>query len=268
MRFLQFLLAQTLTFSLTLAMTAHAEPPAPFHLPCDGFEVRAYQDAAQQIPPSIFHLPDGSPIAASEPLRSSCNVFLVIDGDRLTLIDAGNGAPRGSLLAQLRADGIDPDAITDVLLTHEHFDHVGGLFLPDGRPAFPNATLRYFRPDDISAPPDFATRAAAAGYPVTSFASPDDARLPPGFLPEPARGHTPLHVFYRKGDVLFIGDAFHAVDLQVPHPEISAQWDQSPADASQVRRALLARTRTTPSLRIFGAHIPFPGLLELSPSAP
>lgn len=258
--------------SLTLAMTAYAEPPAPYHLDCGTFEVRAYQDAAQEIPGCIFDRPDG-------PFRSSCNVFLVIDGDRLTLIDAGNGAPRGSLLAQLRADGIDPAAITDILLTHEHPDHVGGLFLPDGhpafpnatlhfflppdgRPAFPNATLRFFLPEGISAPLDFVTRAQTAGYAITTFSDPDNADLPPGFVPEPARGHTPIHVFYRKDNILFIGDTFHAVDLQVPHPEISARWDYDPAAAVQVRRTLLDRIQSTPSLRVFGAPIPFPGLLE------
>ena len=44
-----------------------------------------------------------------------------------------NGSPRGTLLAQLRADGIDPATVTDVLLTHEHRDHVGGLFRDFGR---------------------------------------------------------------------------------------------------------------------------------------
>ena len=241
--------------ALTLAMTAYAEPPAPYHLDCGTFEVRAYQDAAQEIPGFIFDRTDG-------PYCSSCNVFLVIDGDRLTLIDAGNGAPRGSLLAQLRADGIDPAAITDILLTHEHPDHIGGLFLPDGRPAFPNATLHYFRSIYRSSVLEWERRAPSAGYAITTFDDPDNADLPPGFVPEPAQGHSPIHAFYRKGDVLFIGDAFHAVDLQVPHPEISARWDYDPTAAVQVRRALLDRIQSTPSLRVFGAHIPFPGLLE------
>lgn len=35
--------------------------------------------------------------------------------------------PAGPLRAQLAAIGVDPDTITDVVLTHLHFDHAGGL---------------------------------------------------------------------------------------------------------------------------------------------
>jgi len=52
--------------------------------------------------------------------------------------------PRGSLREQLAAIGVEPDTITDVLLTHLHFDHAGGLTFVDDdarpRATFPNAT--------------------------------------------------------------------------------------------------------------------------------
>ena len=46
------------------------------------------------------------------------------------------------LLAQLRAAGIDPSDVTDVVITHAHFDHLGALAQGDGperSPAFPRA---------------------------------------------------------------------------------------------------------------------------------
>lgn len=66
---------------------------------------------------------------------------------RLWLLDCGFGRdwspkleriyalqPRGAdVRALLRAAGLDPDAVTDVLLTHLHFDHVGGVVRRDER---------------------------------------------------------------------------------------------------------------------------------------
>lgn len=41
--------------------------------------------------------------------------------------------------AALRAAGFDPATVTDVLLTHLHFDHGGGATRADGTPVFPEA---------------------------------------------------------------------------------------------------------------------------------
>lgn len=83
--------------------------------------------------------------------------LLIEDGDRLTLIDTGLGdkqdakffsrvdyQPTGVLDESLGALGFGRADITDVFLTHLHFDHVGGAVArrPDGAlvPAFPRAT--------------------------------------------------------------------------------------------------------------------------------
>lgn len=65
--------------------------------------------------------------------------LLVEDGDRLILIDTGIGDKQtekffsyyylhgeASLLSSIKQAGFSPDDITDVLLTHLHFDHCGG----------------------------------------------------------------------------------------------------------------------------------------------
>lgn len=81
--------------------------------------------------------------------------LLLISGDKKILIDTGMGNKWDerskkiyninaslSLESALEQKGIRPDQITDVLLTHLHFDHTGGSTkLEDGKiiPAFPNA---------------------------------------------------------------------------------------------------------------------------------
>src|SRR6188472_3970403 len=70
-------------------------------------------------------------------LEWALNVVVVRSGGRTILVDAGMGAefpdlPRAGHTAQrLEAAGIDLASVTDVVLTHLHMDHVGGL-LVDG----------------------------------------------------------------------------------------------------------------------------------------
>lgn len=82
--------------------------------------------------------------------------LLVEDGDRKILIDTGVGNKQDEKFRKhfyphdekpwddsLRDIGLAPDDITDVLVTHFHFDHVGGALRYDQKgvvePVFPNA---------------------------------------------------------------------------------------------------------------------------------
>jgi glyoxylase-like metal-dependent hydrolase (beta-lactamase superfamily II) len=82
--------------------------------------------------------------------------LLIEDGNRLILVDTGIGNKQdekffshyylhgdATLDTSLHAKGFSRDDITDVFLTHLHFDHVGGAVVRDGEkllPAFKNAT--------------------------------------------------------------------------------------------------------------------------------
>lgn len=82
--------------------------------------------------------------------------LLIRTKDRNILVDCGMGdkqdakfrshfSPHGSgeLLNSIRSAGLEPNEITDVFLTHLHFDHCGGAVLRDQdgtlKPTFPNA---------------------------------------------------------------------------------------------------------------------------------
>jgi len=83
--------------------------------------------------------------------------LLIEDGNRLILVDNGVGNKQSekffsyyylhgdnSLDKSLAVHGFNRDDITDVFLTHLHFDHCGGSIIRDGDrliPAFKNATF-------------------------------------------------------------------------------------------------------------------------------
>lgn len=88
--------------------------------------------------------------------RWAMRSLLVETGDRRVLIDAGVGTKQGQrflrryhvdgpsdMAEAVRAAGFEPGDITDVILTHLHFDHVGGAVrqgADGGVPVFPRAT--------------------------------------------------------------------------------------------------------------------------------
>ncbi|MGW0925722.1 MBL fold metallo-hydrolase [Streptomyces sp. NPDC002755] len=57
---------------------------------------------------------------------SNTNWVIVKDGDSATLIDSGYPADYEQLLASLSAVGLAADAVSALLVTHAHNDHIGG----------------------------------------------------------------------------------------------------------------------------------------------
>src|SRR5690606_21833852 len=84
----------------------------------------------------------------------AARLLLIEEGDRLILVDTGLGDKQdekffsyyyrhgeATLDGSLAAHGFHRDDITDVFLTHLHFDHVGGAIIREGDqlvPAFKN----------------------------------------------------------------------------------------------------------------------------------
>jgi glyoxylase-like metal-dependent hydrolase (beta-lactamase superfamily II) len=66
-------------------------------------------------------------------VSSSCT--LVRDGDRVIVVDPGMAPNQAAILDPLRALGLEPDDVTDVVLGHHHPDHTLNAAL------FPNADV-------------------------------------------------------------------------------------------------------------------------------
>lgn len=115
-------------------------------------EVTALSDGAAQFPIADLYVnttPEQARLALANafqgtPTYLSVNAYLLNFGDRLVLLDAGTsdlmGPALGKLPANIVASGYHPDQIDDVVITHIHPDHTGGLTLA-GAKVFPNATV-------------------------------------------------------------------------------------------------------------------------------
>ena len=66
-------------------------------------------------------------------VRSTCT--LVRDGELVAVVDPGLAPSQASILDPLRALGLGPEAVTDVVLSHHHPDHTVNAAL------FPNAAI-------------------------------------------------------------------------------------------------------------------------------
>jgi glyoxylase-like metal-dependent hydrolase (beta-lactamase superfamily II) len=77
-----------------------------------------------------------------QPIVSSYTCLVAKVGKHTVLVDTGGRWARthhGDLLKNLKAEGITPEEITTVVLTHAHPDHIGGVLDAVGNPAFANA---------------------------------------------------------------------------------------------------------------------------------
>ncbi len=70
----------------------------------------------RQVVPNVFLI---------EGLRGA-NVYLLVSGERLALVDSGMAADAEPIAAQLQEDGYAPPELDSILLTHAHGDHIGG----------------------------------------------------------------------------------------------------------------------------------------------
>ncbi|MGY1652178.1 MBL fold metallo-hydrolase [Geodermatophilus sp. SYSU D01119] len=202
--------------------------------------------------------------------------FVVRTGSRVVLVDAGLGPEvqqlpdrmllaGGQLLTGLRALGVRPGDVTDVVCTHLHADHVGWLFGLDAEPVFGGATIWSGAGDRahfVDGPGEMAGHVRDgfrrwAGTPRLRELS-EDAAVAPGVSALLTPGHTPGHlsVAVTAGDdrLLLLGDAI-TCPVQLAEPGWRSMGDVDPGVAARTRQRLwqaLAGPRTAG----VGAHFP------------
>lgn len=213
------------------------------------------------------------------------NAVMVRSGDKTILIDAGLGSdpdlhlPRaGQLIKRLEAAGIDLSSVTDLVLTHMHMDHVGGLLVDgvkdrlrkDLRIHVAAAEVKFWESPDFThtnMPQGFpdALRATAKQF-VKMYGSqirPFDEQheVAPGVVVRRTGGHTPGHSVVRVasgGEALtFAGDAVFAVGFD--QPDWHNGFEHDPEEAARVRVRLLREIAASGELLV-ATHMPFPSV--------
>jgi glyoxylase-like metal-dependent hydrolase (beta-lactamase superfamily II) len=213
------------------------------------------------------------------------NVAVVRSGGRTILIDSGLGeeypdfARAGRWALRLEAAGIDLASVTDVVLTHMHFDHVGGL-LVDGvkdrlRPDLPihaaAAEAKFWASPDFSRSasmpawfPDAARSAAnrfLADYGSQLRLFEKEYEVAPGVVVRRTGGHTVGHSVVRvaSGDdrLTFAGDA--VLPASFDHPDWYNAFEHDPEEAARVRVSLLRELAETGQVLV-ACHLPFPSV--------
>ena len=253
------------------------------------FEIITIQDSPMNLPISLFKGPlseeqrnsyaqeTKTESPSSGTALSSDNVFVIKTNRQTILVDAGLGEladPESFFTRRLKQAGLSPNDIDLVILTHMHYDHIGGL-LKSGKAVFPKANVLvsnlekgfWLNPgllndEAYKANAELAQKVAkvyAGRFEGFDF----DQELASGVLSLNAVGHTPGHTAFlvSSGDdaILLAGDYLHAASLQFPHPNENAEFDMDPAKAEETRKALLKRAAQE-NLPIAGVHVPFPGI--------
>jgi glyoxylase-like metal-dependent hydrolase (beta-lactamase superfamily II) len=211
------------------------------------------------------------------PPRITVSAFLLATAGRHVLIDTGCGTAFGPDMGNVRRHldtlGIAPAAISRVLVTHAHIDHVSGLIDADGRAYFPNAELVIHGAEPAfwldaataakaSDSSGFDTaRAALTPYRDRTVTVADGGEGAPGVTCVHLPGHTPGHsgwLIASGGDQLLVwGDVVHVPGVQFARPEAGMGFDVDIEQGRATRARILDRLAAERT-RIAGMHLDFP----------
>lgn len=212
------------------------------------------------------------------------NVMVVRSGEQTILIDAGLGGqfagfPRaGQFPQRLQAAGIALDEVTDIIITHMHMDHVGGLLVPGVKEGLRADVRIHVCATEVEfwTSPDFTQTVMPKPVPAVlrstakSFYEKyreclclfeESQEVAPGVVARLTGGHTPGHcvvdVTSRGERLTFAGDAVFPVAFD--HPEWHNGFEHDPEESARVRADLFEELAANRGLLV-AAHLPFPSV--------
>jgi glyoxylase-like metal-dependent hydrolase (beta-lactamase superfamily II) len=222
-----------------------------------------------------------SDLTEEHKVRFNLGSYLIRADGRTILVDTGLGprpkdtpdVPWGMLLRDFAANGVRPDEVDMVVMTHLHRDHVGwNLTDADGRwvPTFPRA--RYWvstRDWEACHQPELQpTRfpnAPTCVWPLADLGLVEfmdgEHSLTRTLTAMPTPGHTPGHmsILITSGgeQALVLGDVAHN-PVQIQEPDWVSRADIDPDLTRRTRRALIERLEREQML-VAAGHFQAPG---------
>ncbi|MCP4725356.1 MAG: MBL fold metallo-hydrolase, partial [bacterium] len=204
------------------------------------------------------------------PYSNSC--LVVKTDDHLILIDAGigmdiaernEGKSTGLLIPALTEQGYDLKDFDMVLISHWHYDHIGGLSDDSGKPYFPNAKHYFMKCDwdrGMSQSKGYEDKLKSVKD-LVSFLE-GDSELVPGITIISAPGHTEGHFFVKihskNEELLYISDLIiHPVNVECPEFVLSHAFNKGQAIATRTKTYRDAAENNT---LLLSFHVIFPGL--------
>lgn len=224
---------------------------------------------------------------AADNIASPFIAVLLQQDDKKILIDTGIGfleeplifrgesyVFKGRLQQLLQQQNIKKEDITDVIITHFHPDHIGGIYNGAGSLNFPNAQFHIHQDEWAywhSSPSD-GQPALFKHFVETNITllknlnlhlyKGDFTQLLPGITAVKVEGHTPgqiaLAIHSDKEHLLYISDAFlHPLHIERLDWQTNYDWDQEKAKQSRIKLLELAYKE---NMMVNAFHFNFPGL--------
>ena len=224
--------------------------------------------------------PYESHLTEEHKVRFNLGSYLIRSDGRTILVDTGLGAkpadapdvPWGQLMRDFQANGVRPEDVNMVVMTHLHRDHVGwNLTARDGKyvPTFPNA--RYWMStkdwDACHSPevqPQRFPNAPTCVWPLAELGLIEwmkgEHSLTSELTALPTPGHTPGHmsimITSRGERAIILGDIVHS-PAQLHETDWVSRADMDPELTRQTRRAVLERLERE-EIIVAAGHLPAP----------
>ena len=256
-----------------------------FDFKLGNFEIKILSDYTQEGNLGLdewFPDADSEEIAAilnthgldAENMILSFNCIYVDTGDHKILIDTGSGkAIGGKLLDHLGSESISFDSIDQIIFTHGHPDHIGGVTDAEGELVFSNAEYWMWAEEweywqeksNIEKEPPHAVAGAEKNLPavadkLTLIREEDE------FLPGISAMHAPGHtiglmavILESEGEKMLIAADSFQLPFQIEHYPMFGKPDRLPELVESTRKKILDYVvENNAKLHVY--HFPHPGL--------
>lgn len=213
---------------------------------------------------------------SAEGLNLPCTCLYIDTGESHVLIDSGSGhetkhSQLGQLFAGLEQEAISTESITHVILSHGHWDHVGGCADSAGNLLFPNARFVMLEAEWtywVNAKPEQGgsmlplvqarLRAIQPRLDFINLKQDIISGIRAIFTPGHTFNHVSFEIQSNNETLICIMDVMDH-PLQVEYSNWGAEWDDDHQKSVESRQAIL-KLATEKQALVHGFHFPYPGL--------